>query len=158
MHGGIVNRTIEKASLGLDHRDATLATLLGRIGVEMEDASVSLRAVQDTLADLHPGCLSSKEIIGLQALDIVEQTVRALAKVVRSVSTAVGSEREIDQHAILADCEISGLAERLARPAAGDGLPHQEAGAKPSRRTESTSARSTRGNETSRSTTDVEFF
>ena len=62
--------------------DAPLSVglMLSRVAAELTGASDDLKLVQDTMDELADGALSSAGMVCLQSLDLVEQTIRALAR------------------------------------------------------------------------------
>jgi hypothetical protein len=96
--------------------DAPLSVglMLSRVAAELTGASDDLKLVQDTMDELADGALSSAGMVCLQSLDLVEQTIRALAEIVGSVAGLGLHAPDMRTDDILATCKLSSLVDRLA--------------------------------------------
>ena len=105
---------MNEASLSPGETSLTLGAVLSRVATELSNASDDMKVMQDTMDDLADGSLSSKAMVCLQSLDLVEQTVRALAEIVGSIAALGLYDLDGPPGDLLAKCKLSALVDRLA--------------------------------------------
>lgn len=98
----------------MDDVDA-IGPILASIGHELTGLSATAEHMQDILSPLLlPGLLSNPDtIMGLQELDRLTQTLRALSSVALQLSRAADAGWKIDLEPVLAAVPLAGLVKNL---------------------------------------------
>lgn len=97
-----------------------LPVLLSRLAAELAGLQVlagDMEATVDDMVERHAGMLDARSIRNLQLLDIVNQTLLALAAVAGNAAARAAPEWTIDGQAAVAGVKLAGLAQRLAEGA-----------------------------------------
>lgn len=90
-----------------------LAHELGALQLMTADMEASV----DDMIERHAGVLDARSIQNLQLLDILNQTLLALAAYAANVSALASSDWAVDGRAATADLKLASLAARLAKGA-----------------------------------------
>ena len=108
-----------------------LAALLTQLSQELGALhlmAADMEATVDDMIERHAGVLDARSIQNLQLLDILNQTLLALARFAANAAALSPRHWEVDGTAAVSDIRLASLAQRLAR-AAGEGESAMPAGA-----------------------------
>jgi len=97
-----------------------LSVLLTQLSHELgalQLMAADMEATVDDMIERHAGVLDARSIQNLQLLDILNQTLLALAQFAANTAGLVPPECKVDGHAAVAGIKLASLAQRLARGA-----------------------------------------
>ncbi|MFO1131487.1 MAG: hypothetical protein U1E16_05735 [Hyphomicrobiales bacterium] len=100
--------------------DLPLPVLLAQLSHELAALHVMAADMESTVDDMierHATVLDARSIQNLQLLDILNQTLLALARFAANTAALAAPEWKVNGPATVADITLAGLAQRLARGA-----------------------------------------
>lgn len=92
---------------------AQLAHELGALQLMAAD----MEATVDDMIERHAGALDARSIQNLQLLDILNQTLQALARFAANTADLAAPDWQVDGPSTVAEIKLASLAQRLARGA-----------------------------------------
>jgi hypothetical protein len=113
-----------------DAHELSLPVLLNQLARELgalQLMAADMESSVDDMIERHAGVLDPRSIQNLQLLDIVNQTLLALAQFAGNAAALCGPEWRIDGRAATAGLTLASLAQRLARGGGSAGRPPAEA-------------------------------
>jgi hypothetical protein len=110
-----------RASLSCsDMGELPLPALFSQLSHELaalQCMAADMEATVDDMVERHPGMLDARSIQNLQLLDILNQTLLALARFAANASALASPGWQVDGKASVAGLTLAGLAQRLSRGA-----------------------------------------
>jgi hypothetical protein len=110
-----------RASLSCsDMGELPLPALFSQLSHELaalQCMAADMEATVDDMVERHPGMLDARSIQNLQLLDILNQTLLALARFAANASALASPGWQVDGEASVAGLTLAGLAQRLSRGA-----------------------------------------
>ncbi len=97
-----------------------LSVLLNQLSLELgalQLMAADMEATVDDMIERNAGALDARSIQNLQLLDILNQTLLALARFAANTAALASPEWQVDGMAAAADLKLASLAQRLARGA-----------------------------------------
>ncbi len=102
-----------------------LAQLSHELGA-LQLMAADMEATVDDMIERHAGALDARSIQNLQLLDILNQTLLALARFTANAAALSSPEWRVDGQASIAGLTLAGIAQRLSRGAGHAVKPHDE--------------------------------
>ncbi|MEI7598206.1 MAG: hypothetical protein WCJ41_02680 [Aestuariivirga sp.] len=97
-----------------------LSVLLNQLSLELgalQLMAADMEATVDDMIERNAGVLDARSIQNLQLLDILNQTLLALARFAANTAALASPEWQVDGAAAVADLKLASLAQRLVRGA-----------------------------------------
>lgn len=113
-----------------DAHDLSLPVLLNQLARELgalQLMAADMESSVDDMIERHAGVLDPRSIQNLQLLDIVNQTLLALASFASTAATLSSPDWRVDGKAATEGLKLASLAQRLAGGAGSAGRPPAEA-------------------------------
>lgn len=101
-----------------DVGEISLPALFAQLSHELaalQRMAADMEATVDDMVERHPGMLDARSIQNLQLLDILNQTLLALAQVAANAAALASPGWQVDGQASVAGLTLAGLAQRLSR-------------------------------------------
>jgi hypothetical protein len=108
-------------------QDLTMPALLTQLAHELsalQRMAADMENAVDDMIEHHAGVLDARSIQNLQLLDIVSQTLQALATFASNASTLASPDWRMDGVAATAGIKLASLAQRLAHGSGTAGKAH----------------------------------
>jgi hypothetical protein len=108
------------------HQEMAMAALLRQLAHELgalQLMTADMESSVDDMIERHAGVLDARSIQNLQLLDILNQTLLALATFAGNAASLSCPEWRIDGKAVTAELKLASLAQRLARGGGGAAKP-----------------------------------
>ncbi len=103
-----------------DMSELSLPALFDQLSHELaalQRMAADMEATVDDMVERHPGMLDAGSIQNLQLLDILNQTLLALAQFAANTAALASPAWQVDGQASVAGLTLAGLAQRLSRGA-----------------------------------------